>query len=77
MPHTYLCATNGIETPDIVAGPFDGNTHDCAGDIERAVHTVVPDMDDDVLLFTLTIRPDAPPEFDWVGHADMFVEGES
>ena len=80
MTKTYLCATNGIETPSVVAGPFEGTHDDAVNHVQRAAKIYAQDADGDDLLFTLTVYPDNPDsnrlagsvETDWVGQADMF-----
>ena len=75
---TFLCTANGVEVPSVIAGPFAGNTYDCAQHIEhaaRAYATEVPDQDN-ILLFSLTVRIDALPEFEYVGFVDQFVAEE-
>lgn len=74
---TYLCATNGVEEPAIVDGPFDGHISDCTIGIERAARTYVATTgQDEMLLFALTLHPDQAPEFEYVGLAEMFRRDE-
>ena len=68
---SYLCSTNGVETPVVIAGPFSDNA-----DLEVAArhHHIETVFEECLLLFSLTLRRNRVPEFDSVRRVDEDTE---